>query len=121
MVLSAKRPSLPSVTSSCAHGAEALPRLRVVKADAVDDVVRVWKPTVNSAFVTEEVQAVPGAREVAAEDPALLRLLELVAVHGVVEEVGEVREQVEVVVDAVDVQLVEPRCRRGAASVEFRL
>src|SRR5262249_36523193 len=59
-----------------------------------------------------DVTAEPAPEEVLLHgctiDPPLVLLLELVAVHGVVQEVGEVREEVQAVVDGVPLDLGEP-------------
>ena len=47
-------------------------------------------------------------RELTAGYPAAIGLLELIAVHRVVEEVGEIGEEVELVVDGVAIRLVCP-------------
>ena len=49
--------------------------------------------------------------DLGAGDEPVIDLVELIAVHRIVEEEGEVREQIEVVADAVGDDLGRARCR----------
>lgn len=86
-----------------AHHRVRLPRLRQIQR-VVDVVIAELQS--DGAFGLRVAEGMKHrVARLQAGHPAFVRLLELVTAHGIVEEVGEVREQVEIVVVAVSHQL----------------
>ena len=88
------------------HGAQPFQVPGAVKA-IVDDVVPHLKPG-RKIEVAAGKGGDPLPTQSAPEHQALVGLLELIAVHGIVEQVGKTRNQAEIVADDVKLPLVEP-------------
>ena len=92
-----------------ARRGEPLPLARGIQADAAD----AGDARLQAEGVFHVVSAplsVPGVAGLEAENPAPVGLLELVAVRRIVEEVGEIGEEIQPVVDGVGAGARLPRC-----------
>ena len=105
-VVSAHRPTLPSLHAVFAHGRERLALPRLEQADP-DVIAARLQPDASLGFDTGHTY-IEGVAGIEAIDRAPVHLAELIAMDGVVEKIGEVVVELQRRIDRIGVDLALP-------------